>query len=97
MMAKELEILKCVLPDKIVAGCIVAKFLPSWRNFATSLKHQRHGFSIENIIGSMDVEHKAREKYTHWWSRGTLYCQFGAEKFLQVSKEQGLPEYQLQE
>ncbi|KAK1606650.1 hypothetical protein QYE76_030323 [Lolium multiflorum] len=29
IMAKELELLKCVLPDKFVAGCIVAKLPPS--------------------------------------------------------------------
>ncbi|KAK1694102.1 hypothetical protein QYE76_010799 [Lolium multiflorum] len=46
IMAKELELLKCVLPDKFVAGCIVAKLPPSWRNFATSLKHQRHEFLL---------------------------------------------------
>lgn len=28
-MAKELELLKCVLPDKFVAGCIIAKLPPS--------------------------------------------------------------------
>ena len=28
IMAKELELLKCVLPDKFVAGCIVAKLPP---------------------------------------------------------------------
>ena len=38
-IAKELELLKCELPDKFVAGCIIAKLPPSWRNFATSLKH----------------------------------------------------------
>jgi hypothetical protein len=64
-MAKELELLKCVLPDKFVAGCIVAKLPPSWRNFATSLKHQRHEFSVENIMGSLDVEEKARAKDKH--------------------------------
>ena len=64
-MAKELELLKCVLPDKFVAGCIVAKLPPSWRDFATSLKHQRHEFSIENIIGYLDVEEKARAKDKH--------------------------------
>jgi hypothetical protein len=58
IMAKELELLKCVLSDKFIAGCIVAKLPPSWRNFATSLKHQRNEFSIENIIGSFDVEEK---------------------------------------
>ena len=65
IMSKELELLKCVLPDKFVAGCIVAKLPPSWRNFATSLKHQRHEFSVENIIGSLDVEEKARAKDKH--------------------------------
>ncbi|KAK1644347.1 hypothetical protein QYE76_062152 [Lolium multiflorum] len=65
IMAKELELLKCVLPDKFVAGCIVAKLPPSWRNFATSLKHQRHEFSVENIMGSLDVEEKARAKDKH--------------------------------
>ena len=52
IMAKELELLKCVLPDKFVAGCIVAKLPPSWRNFATSLKHQRHELSVEYLIGT---------------------------------------------
>ncbi|KAK1676978.1 hypothetical protein QYE76_037826 [Lolium multiflorum] len=58
----ELELLKCVLPDKFDARCIVAKLPPSWRNFATSLKHQRNEFSVENIIGSLDVDEKARSK-----------------------------------
>ena len=40
-LAKELEYFKCVLPDKFVAGGIVAKLPPSWTNFATSLKHKR--------------------------------------------------------
>jgi hypothetical protein len=64
-MAKELKLLKCVLPDKFVAGCIVAKLPPAWRSSATSLKHQRQEFSVENIIGSLDVEEKAREKDKH--------------------------------
>jgi hypothetical protein len=40
-LAKELEQFKCTLPDKFVAGGIIAKLPPSWRNFATSLKHKR--------------------------------------------------------
>jgi hypothetical protein len=40
-LAKELELLKCVLPDEFVAGCIIAKLPFSWRNFATSLKLKR--------------------------------------------------------
>jgi len=40
-LAKELEHLKCVITDEFVAGCIIAKLPPSWRGFATSLKHKR--------------------------------------------------------
>ena len=40
-IARELELLKCTLPDKFVAGCIIAKLPPSWRNFTTALKHKR--------------------------------------------------------
>jgi hypothetical protein len=61
-MAKELELLKCVIPDEFVAGCIIAKLPPSWRNFATSLKHKRQKISVENLIASLDVEEKARAK-----------------------------------
>ena len=62
--AKELEILKCILPDKFVAGCIIAKLPSSWRNFATTLKHKRQEISVENLIASLDVEEKARAKDT---------------------------------
>nr|ABB47727.2 retrotransposon protein, putative, Ty1-copia subclass [Oryza sativa Japonica Group] len=61
-MAKELELLKCVLPDKFVAGCIIAKLPPSWRSFGTTLKHKRQEYSVEGLIASFDVEEKAREK-----------------------------------
>ena len=40
-LAKELDNFKCNLPEKFVAGGIIAKLPPSWRNFATSLKHKR--------------------------------------------------------
>ena len=43
-LAKELELLKCVIPDEFVAGCIIAKLPPSWRGFATSLKHKRQKY-----------------------------------------------------
>ena len=39
-LAKELDNFKCNLPEKFVAGGIIAKLPPSWRNFATSLKHR---------------------------------------------------------
>jgi hypothetical protein len=63
-LAKELEHFTCELPDKFVAGGIIAKLPPSWRNFATSLKHKRQEFSVTDLIGSLDVEEKARAKDT---------------------------------
>ena len=62
VLVKELELLKCPLPDKFVAGCIIAKLPSSWRNFATTLKHKRQEISVENLIASLDVVEKARAK-----------------------------------
>ena len=61
-LAKELEYFPCLLPDKFVAGGIIAKLPPSWRHFATSLKHKRQEFSVAELIGSLDVEEWARAK-----------------------------------
>ncbi len=61
-MAKELELLKCVLPDKFVAGCIIAKLPPSWRGYDTALKHKRQEYSVEGLIASLVVEEKVWEK-----------------------------------
>jgi hypothetical protein len=61
---KELDHFKIVLPDRFVAGCIIANFSSIWRNFATSLKHKRQEISIENMIVSLDVKEKARAKVT---------------------------------
>jgi hypothetical protein len=55
----------CVLPDKFVAGGIIAKLPPSWKDFATSLKHKRQWFSVVDLIGTLDVEERARAKDTH--------------------------------
>ncbi|WVZ83522.1 hypothetical protein U9M48_030663 [Paspalum notatum var. saurae] len=63
-IAKELEILKCSLPDPFVAGCIIAKLPSSWRSFTTALKHKRTKISVEELIASLDVEEKARAKDT---------------------------------
>src|SRR5438105_1113529 len=59
-LAKELENFPCVLPDKFVAGCIIAKLPHSWKDFATSLKHKRQEFSVAGLIRSLDAEEKAR-------------------------------------
>lgn len=63
-LAKELENNKCELPDKFVAGGIIAKLPPSWSDFATSLKHKRQEFSVTDLIGTLGVEEKARAKHT---------------------------------
>src|SRR6185437_5626951 len=55
----------CVLPDKFVVGGIISKLPPSWRDFATSLKHKRHEFTIDGLIGTLDIEEKARAKDIH--------------------------------
>ena len=52
----------CELPNKFVAGGIISKLPPSWRDFATSLKHKRQEFTIDGLIGILDVEEKARAK-----------------------------------
>jgi len=52
-----------VLPDKFLAGGIISNLPPSWRNFATSLKHKRQEFTINGLIETLDVEEKARAKH----------------------------------
>ena len=51
-----------VLANKFVAGCIIFKLPPSWRDFATSLKHKRQKFTNDGLIGTLDVQEKARAK-----------------------------------
>jgi hypothetical protein len=53
------------LPDKFVAGGIIAKLPPSWMDFATTIKHKRQEFSVVEPIGSLDVEERARAKDAH--------------------------------
>ena len=48
-----------------MADGIIVKLPPSWRNFATSLKHKRQEFTVAGLIGTLDVEEKARAKDTH--------------------------------
>jgi hypothetical protein len=54
-----------VLLDKFVVDSIIAKLPPSWRDFATSLKEKRQEFSIAKLIGSLDVEERAKAKDNH--------------------------------
>jgi hypothetical protein len=54
-LAKELKNFGTVLPNKFVAGCIIAKLPHAWTDFATSLKHKRQEFGIADFIGSLDV------------------------------------------
>ena len=61
-LANELEYFPCLLPDKFVVGGIIAKLPPSWGDFATSLKYKRQELSVAELIGSLDVEERARAK-----------------------------------
>jgi hypothetical protein len=61
-MVKEFGLLKIVIPNKFVAGGIITKLPPSWRDFTTALKHKRVHKSISDLIASLDVEEKARAK-----------------------------------
>jgi hypothetical protein len=40
-----------VLSNKFVAGNIITKLPPSWKDFATSLKHRRQEFSVAECHG----------------------------------------------
>jgi hypothetical protein len=60
-LVKDLKMHGCELPDKFVARCMIVKLPPSWREFATSLKHKRQEFDAAQLIGTLDVEDKARE------------------------------------
>jgi hypothetical protein len=62
LLVGELADFDCVLPDKFVVGVIIAKLPPSWRSFATSLKHKKEVMTVESLIASLDVEEKARAK-----------------------------------
>jgi hypothetical protein len=42
-----------------VAGNIIAKLPPFWKDFATSLKHKTQEFHVANLIGTLDVEERA--------------------------------------
>jgi len=58
-MAKE-QHSPCVLPDKFLAGGIIAKLPQSWREFSTTPNTQ--ATRVADLNGSLDVEEKARTK-----------------------------------
>jgi hypothetical protein len=62
LIVRELEQHGHILPDKFLAGGIIAKLPSSWRNFATTLKHKRQQISVEDLLAGLDVEEKARAK-----------------------------------
>jgi hypothetical protein len=63
-LARELEQFPSVLHDKFVASGIIAKLPPSWTDFATTLKHKRQEFNVAELIGSLDVEERAKANDT---------------------------------
>jgi hypothetical protein len=66
-LAKELKLFSCPLPDKFVADSIIAKLSPSWKDFATSLKHKRQEFNVAELIGTLDGEERTRAKNKRKW------------------------------
>jgi hypothetical protein len=62
LLVGELAHFNCVLLDRFVVGGIIAKLAPSWRSFATTLKHKKEVMTIESLITTLDVEEKARSK-----------------------------------
>jgi hypothetical protein len=72
-----------------VAGCIIAKLPPSWRNFATALKHKRQEISVENLIASLDVEEKAHAKDTTVKGEGHATTNFVQQKGKSSGKNKG--------
>ena len=62
---RELEQLGHVLPDKFVAGGIIAKLPSSWRSFATALKHKRQKFSIEDLLPGLMLKRRLGQRMLH--------------------------------
>jgi hypothetical protein len=58
LLVGELAHFDYVLPNKFY---IIAKLPPTWRNFATALKH-KEAMTVESLIAALDVEEKARSK-----------------------------------
>jgi len=54
-----------VLPEKFVASGTITKLPPTWKDFATSLKHQKKEFGLAELMRTFDVEKNARAKDTY--------------------------------
>ena len=52
-----------------MVGGIIAKLPPSWKDFATSLKHQRKEFGLAELMGTLDVEEKALSLLVPMWCK----------------------------
>ena len=61
-LAKELKNFGTMLPNKFMAGYIIAKLAQALTDFATALKYNRQEFGITDLIGSLDVEEKVGAK-----------------------------------
>ena len=70
----------CVLPDKFVVGAIISKLPPSWKDWKE--------FSISDLIGTLDVEEKARAKDTRKRNCWSFKCQLCSEEQFQFPKEE---------
>lgn len=62
LLVGELNHSKIALPDKFQVGMVIAKLPPSWRDFATALKHRMEEMTMDDLVASLDVEEKARAK-----------------------------------
>jgi len=61
-LAKELEQFPCVLSEKFVVGDIITKLPPSWKDFATSLKHQRKEFGLTEVMELLMLRRRREQK-----------------------------------
>ena len=72
---KEFENFGCVLPEKFVAGCIIAKLPQTWTDFATSLKHKRQEFlsARKEVLGRL-ISRRCRGVLQSRSSPSLSYC-----------------------
>jgi hypothetical protein len=75
-MVKELALLKIVIPDEFVVGCIIVKLPLSWRDFSTTLKHKR--VQLKNMQHAPSINKNAVS--------GSLLCRDGFKVVLELNK-----------